>query len=155
MNQMEFECLVHIANKREHSESSKNKQFQLSPNSGIASSKALFLSAKQCIPLFTHHVPPHPGPRPTDQTGPEYKLWKEKADTYACYLLIMYQPEPLCTHSSPLHYTWDALKNWIDKQCQDNTALGICHIMLMHHCMQSMYTNNQTQQMLNDYHTTP
>jgi len=51
MNQMEFECLVHIANKREHCESSKNKQFQLAPNSGLASSKALFLSAS--IPLFT------------------------------------------------------------------------------------------------------
>jgi len=88
---MEFECLVHIANKREHCESSKNKQFQLAPNSGLASSKALFLSAKQHIPLFTHCVPPHPGSRPTEQTGPEF-LFMEGEGRCICLLLPNYVP---------------------------------------------------------------
>jgi len=74
MNQTEFECLVHVAKKREHYESTKNGQFDLSPISGIASSKSLFLSAKQCVPIFTCCVPPHPGAKPTQHNGPEWKL---------------------------------------------------------------------------------
>jgi len=67
----------------------------------------------------------------------------------------MYRPEPLTSTSPPFDYTWDTLQTWITEQCQSNTAFGICRIMLMHRRMQSMYTNNQTQQMLNDYRSTP
>jgi len=67
----------------------------------------------------------------------------------------MYRPEPLTSTFPPFDYTWDTLQTWITEQCQSNTAFGICRIMLMHHQMQSMYTNNQTQQMLNDYRSTP
>jgi len=155
MNRVEFECLIHIANKREQCESSKNRQFLLSPNSGLTSSKALFLSAKHKIPLFTRRVPSHPGLKPTEQTGPEFNLWMEKANQYASYFLTMYRPEPFITNSPPLQYTWDTLETWITQQCQSNTAFGICRVMLMHRRMQSMYTNNQTQQMLNDYRSTP
>jgi len=60
MNCMEFECLVHVANKRDHCESTRNKQFELSPNSGIASSKALFFfqqnNAFHYLPITYHHI---------------------------------------------------------------------------------------------------
>jgi len=156
MNRVEFECLVHIANKREQCESSKNLQFELSPHSGLASSKALFLSAKQRIPIFTRRVPAHPGTRPT-QDGSELLQWKEKADAYARYFLIMYQPEPLIYNHAPVHiplqYTWDAFQNWIEEQRQSHNAFGICRLMLMHRRMQSMYTDHQMQLIFNDYRT--
>jgi len=80
---------------------------------------------------------------------------EKRADACACYFLLMYRPEPLKITSIKLDYTWDALQTWTEEQHQGNTAFGICHIMLMHCCMQSMYTNNQMQLMLNDYHNTP
>jgi len=64
MNRTEFECLIHSAKKRDKKESSKNTQFEFLPASGLGSCKALFLSAKQRIPIFTRPVPPHPGTKP-------------------------------------------------------------------------------------------
>jgi len=94
-----------VAKKREHCKSTKNRQVELSPISGIASSKSRFLLAKQHVPIFTHHVPPHPGAKPTQHNGPE---WEGKKN--ACYFLLMYQPKPLRSNSMKLDYTWDAFQ---------------------------------------------
>jgi len=154
MNQTEFASLVHIAKKHNKNESIKNMQFELSPKSGLASSKALFLSAKQQIPIFTQPSPPHPGTMP-ETHGSALVQWKERANAYAHYFLMMYWPEPLSMHDLPMEYTWDAFQNWIEKQRQSNTAFGICRLMLMHCRMQRMYTDNQMQLIFTDYWTAP
>jgi len=154
MNRTEFECLVHSAKKRDKKESSKNVQFEFSPESGLGSCKALFLSAKQRIPIFTRPVPPHPGTKPI-QNGAAFLRWKEKADAYAHYFLMMYWPEPLTKQNVPLEYTWNAFQEWINKERESNTAFGICRLMMMHRRMQTTYTDNQMQQVFNDYRTAP
>jgi len=124
------------------------------PDSGLATSKALFLSAKQQIPIFTCPVPPHPGTKPIEH-GAALLRWKEKANAYAHYFLMMYWPEPLTKQNTPLEYTWNTFEEWINKKQESNTAFGICHLMMMHRCMQTTYTDNQMQQIFNDYCSAP
>jgi len=88
--------------KKENAVNLLSRQFGLPQNSGITPSKALLLSAKQSIPLFTQHVPSYPGARPTQHISPEFELWKEKANVDAWYFLMIYQPEPLTNLSHHL-----------------------------------------------------
>jgi len=68
---------------------------------------------------------------------------------------MMYRPEPLTKQNIPLEYTWDAFQEWINKERESNTEFGICHLMMMHWRMQTTYTDNQMQQVFNDYCTAP
>ncbi len=68
---------------------------------------------------------------------------ERKTNAYARYFLMMYWPEPLKKQDVPLEYTWDAFEEWINEECESNTAFGICHLMMMHRHMQTTYTDNQ------------
>ena len=149
----EMTALTEVVEKKNNTESSRVKYFNMADSFILSARYCFKLRAKQCTPLLTVKAPRHPGSRPTDPKAvPE---WKRKADFFAKYILTVFRPEPEYFDASRQQntylYDYDTLVSWIE-HCQRSTnMLAKFRIMITHRCIMNMKSKHLTKKMLSEY----
>ena len=153
LSRYEMAALVRLGVKPKDDTRARLKRFELAPSFILAARYAYVLQQKQCTPLLTSKMPPHPGPRPLDETA--FATWKRKADAFAGFLLAVYRPEvdfyDAGTQENPYEYTYDALLEWIDDLQQDKNVLSKFRLIMIHRCVVNMKSDKVTSKCLTEY----
>jgi hypothetical protein len=100
------------------------------------------MRSKQCTPQFFSSQARHPGSKPSDPE--EQKVWRMKADEFACDFLIMFRPEPdlyeegqSCTYE----YNWEAFLEFVRELQKSNKAIDRSRLELMERMVHSWGVN--------------
>ena len=109
------------------------------------------LSLNQATPLLSGPVPRHPGKKPDQSRGKNaLSAWKERADKYARYYLLLFWPE---VASDQLGYTWEDLLMFIEDLQKDASFLSTSRLMIMDNHMQGMRISKVHDKIIKHYHS--
>jgi len=110
------------------------------------------LRKKQCTPLTTGPIPPHPGPPPADGEGSASAAarasWKDKADQYARFYLAYFRPfreGDTCD--------WQALEEYAEYLQGSSRIIDTFRLQMMEQHMTGMKVPSECVKMSRDYRT--
>ena len=107
------------------------------------------LLLNQATPLLSGPVPRHPGKKPDQSRGKNaLSSWKERADKYARYYLLLFRPE---VASDQLGYTWEDLLMFIEDLQKDASFLSTSRLMIMDNHMQGMRISKVHDKIIKHY----
>ena len=96
----------------------KNTSFKFDGKLKISHSHMQILRSKQCTLKFMTNPPGHPGPKPDQEDKAGLKSWKQKADRFAAFYLILLRPEDELygkDQTFRYKYDWDTFVNFAER----------------------------------------
>ena len=131
------------------------KQYEMDPSFEGATDCRHSLKVKQTTPLLVGAVPPHPGDCPIEPKPHQFKkksrflkrhsiwslqrrAWRQKADRFARYHLILFRPESIHDNHS---YTWEDLRHWTTLLAQDDSIISKFRLMTIDNHIKNLRTS--------------
>ena len=111
------------------------------------------MRSKQCTPQFFSSPPSHPGRRPSDTE--KEKVWRTKADKFACDYLIMFRPESNLYKDGQscrtCEYNWEAFEDYVQQLKMSNNAIDHSRLEQMERMVHSRGVNEGKRGVLTEW----